>query len=113
QGSWTVTSALVNGKPEVEIQGGKFLFKDGKLTLRARDQVIVELSCKVDPTKKPRAIDLTFTREGKEETALGIYELEGDVLKLCLRKPTEKGRPTEFASKDETIALIELKRDKM
>ncbi len=54
----------------------------------------------MDSTKKPHAINATFVdAEGAEKgTALGIYELKGDQLKIAWR---EKGkeRPKEFFSK--------------
>ena len=53
----------------------------------------------IDPSKKPKTIDVKF-REGPEKgnTSLGIYELDGDDLKLCL-SVTTKERPTEFSAK--------------
>ncbi len=65
---------------------------------------------KLDPSKKPKAMDLTLEKKGKKETALFIYELDGDNLKLCWRKPGGK-RPTHFTSKD-TGGLMILKRNK-
>lgn len=66
---------------------------------------------KVDNTKTPHHIDLTFTRDGKTETQYGIYKAEKGVLTLCVtepkvkdekepketkEEPTEPVRPTEF-----------------
>ncbi len=68
---------------------------------------------KIDPTKKPKIIDVTFT-DGPEKgkTSLGIYELEGDDLKACI-DPEGKTRPTEFALKPGSGFFLEvLKREK-
>ena len=56
---------------------------------------------------------MKFT-EGPEKgnTSLGIYQLEGDDLKLCLTI-TAKDRPAEFAAKPKSGLGIEvLKREK-
>jgi len=47
----------------------------------------------IDPTKKPKHIDFTFTdgtgrgEKLKGKTALNIYQLDGDTLKICGRRP--------------------------
>ena len=59
---------------------------------------------RIDPTAKPKTIDLhSGTRAGpgsEEITALGIYEIEGDLLKICLADylPSLKAdqRPKDF-----------------
>jgi uncharacterized protein (TIGR03067 family) len=67
---------------------------------------------RVDPAKKPKTIDVTFT-EGPEKgnTTLGIYELEGDTYRICIS--LGKDRPTEFISKPNSGHVLEvLKREK-
>jgi uncharacterized protein (TIGR03067 family) len=68
---------------------------------------------KVDPSKRPKTIDVTFT-DGPEKgkTSLGIYELEGDTYKVCV-DPAGKSRPTEFAVKPGSGHVLQvLKREK-
>ena len=38
---------------------------------------------KLDPSKKPKAIDITQL-SGKGETIPGIYSIDGDTLKICM-----------------------------
>jgi uncharacterized protein (TIGR03067 family) len=66
----------------------------------------------LDPKARPRAIDL-IVLEGKEmKTLLGIYELDGDTLKICLSEQS-KVRPTEFKpDKDTKTGVVILKREK-
>ena len=62
---------------------------------------------RIDPTASPKTIDLLGTSRGsgatatKELSALGIYEIQGDRLKLCLTKylssVTSEQRPDHFA----------------
>ena len=69
-----------------------------------------EFAYKLDPTKKPKAIDLEFTstpdRKGIGMKFQGIYALDGDDLRICY--DAEK-RPTEFTGKGKST-LVVLKR---
>lgn len=66
----------------------------------------------LEPTKSPKQIDFTILGEVRK-TGLGIYELNGDMLKLSISIDPEKvsQRPREFASKQgEQQVVITLKR---
>ena len=53
---------------------------------------------KLDPSKSPKTIDVTMTEGPSKGTVmLGIYEIDGDTLKVCF-DPHGKKRPTEFKS---------------
>src|SRR5947208_14011459 len=53
----------------------------------------------VYPAKKPKAVDLKSRQgETKGRIYLGIYELEGDSLKICFSEH-EQHRPTEFVAR--------------
>jgi uncharacterized protein (TIGR03067 family) len=60
----------------------------------------------IDPTTQPKHIDFTFnegTGRGeklKGKTALNIYQLDGDTLQICARRPL--GRCAEFPSTEIT-----------
>jgi RNA polymerase sigma factor (sigma-70 family) len=47
----------------------------------------------IDPTKRPKIMDMSFDRDGKPAIGKCIYELDGDTLKLCYGEPV---RPTKF-----------------
>jgi uncharacterized protein (TIGR03067 family) len=55
----------------------------------------------LDPSKAPKTIDLTVLGDELRRSALGLYSLEGDTLKVCLALNPENvaERPTEFSSK--------------
>ena len=61
---------------------------------------------KLDPSKSPKAIDVTMT-EGPNKGAvmLGIYEFDGDTLKVCF-DPQGKKRPTEFKSPPDSANFV-------
>ena len=113
-GTWGFVSIEVEGMkvPEEEVKkSGKLVIKGGKFTLKEGDSTY-EGTFKVDLSKKPKQIDVTFT-EGpdKGKTFLGIYEVEGDTYKNCIGM-AGKDRPTEFTSKPGSGHVLEvLKRE--
>ena len=63
---------------------------------------------KLDATKAPKTIDIDM--QITEETLLGIYEIKGDTLTICLGSPGDK-RPSEFESRAKSGRfLMTLKR---
>jgi uncharacterized protein (TIGR03067 family) len=113
KGTWTVVSAEREGKA-FKIEGDKFTFADGKVTIKTRDRAD-DFTCKLDPTATPMIIDLIPTDEKRKGEAMeGIYKLDGDELKICVFRPGGvKERPAEFATKPgSNRILVVLKRDK-
>lgn len=104
----------VNKKPEDAI---RLTIRGDKFTTRQGGGEVVS-TFKLDPTKKPKHIDLSETVEGKDKPKPlpGIYELTDDVLKLCFLFPfEEKGdklgmRPTEFSAKTGSDHVLEVYR---
>jgi uncharacterized protein (TIGR03067 family) len=60
----------------------------------------------IDPTKKPKRIDIKITdgtgtgEKLKGKTALCIYQLDGDTLKFCINRPGQEGYPEQFPDKE-------------
>ena len=100
QGTWTFESSETGGKegPAAELKGMTVTFEGDKYTVRKGDEVIQVGTQKLDPSKSPKAIDVTMT-EGlnKGTVMLGIYEIDADTLKVCFDSQGKK-RPTEFKS---------------
>lgn len=101
QGTWNVVSTERDGMaldPE-EFRGWNALYDGDSLTLRVGDQVRRRGIVTLDPARTPKAIN-TWDLDGpyQDQTVPGIYELEGDRLKLCFARPGE-ARPTEFTTK--------------
>jgi RNA polymerase sigma factor (sigma-70 family) len=107
QGTWQVVSGETNGAelPEDVVKGMRLTFDGNKLKLVGRGEG-GEASYTLDPSQKPKTLDL---RVSDQEGALGIYELDGDKLRLCMVEPNGLTRPTEFAGKDKAVLLV-LKR---
>jgi len=49
---------------------------------------------KLDPSKNPKEFEAVL--EGSDEKVLGLYEAEGDTLKMCWTNPGGE-RPTAFS----------------
>jgi uncharacterized protein (TIGR03067 family) len=114
EGTWLVVSLEVEG---LKIPGDTI--KDSRLFIKGNEFTMKEKIATyrgnfiIDSSKKPKTIDINFT-EGPEKgnTSLGIYELDGDDLKLCLTI-TAKNRPTEFVANPKSGHGYEvLKREK-
>jgi uncharacterized protein (TIGR03067 family) len=115
RGSWTCTSAVVDGKPLPEKTTRKL-----KLTLTADryktdtgDEVLFDSNYRLDPGHKPGRIEMVGTEgDAAGKPALGIYSLEGDTLRICYTMPGGK-RPERFESATGSAAyLIVWKRAK-
>jgi len=100
QGTWTFESSESGGKelPADELKGVILIFEGDKHTLKKGDEVIQVGTQKIDPSKSPKTIVVTMIEgPNKGKVMLGIYEIDGDTLKVCF-DPQGKKRPTEFKS---------------
>ena len=113
QGTWNVTFIEAGGvrTPAGKISKGlQFIFKDDQLKMiSAEDKNGSELTIKLDPSHKPKAIDLTWKEAPfKNKTALGIYAFEGKTLKLCFPDDPDEDstRPKTFTMKKGSLARV-------
>lgn len=117
-GTWRPVSAENNGfkASQADLQGIRWIRDpDGKWEMRRGGKTVVGWTVKkIDATKTPRAIDIEVaTGEHKGVVYLGIYELDGDTLRICFALPDRPVRPTGFAAgKGSVCALSEFKREK-
>ena len=114
EGTWRIVSLETEqGKiGEDAIKDFRLIIEGDKFTAKEQSGE-VRGTFKVDPTKKPKTIDITM-KDGpmKDKTMLGIYELDGDTYKLC-GDMQGKNRPTDFSVKPGRGNVLEvLKREK-
>jgi uncharacterized protein (TIGR03067 family) len=96
--------------PPIDFKQMKFTFKaGGKLTMSMGDMPPKEGSYKLDPAAKVKAIDMT---EANGRAAPGIYELDGDTLKICIAEGPDAVRPTELKPDGKRVAVVTLNRIK-
>jgi uncharacterized protein (TIGR03067 family) len=100
-GTWQLVASEKDGvkAPEAEDKDIKIIFKGDKLTLERAGKTVGEGWICIDPTRKPKVIDIYPTKpEGKVN--MGIYEWDGDdKLKVCCTDPgTEQTRPRIFST---------------
>jgi uncharacterized protein (TIGR03067 family) len=109
QGKWDVISVVIEGKKEKGDKKVTATFEGGTLKFDPKSRDFSEFSFTLDATKTPKALDL----KSKGDSNVGIYELKGDDLKICLTQlePVDKNRPKEFAGSKDTILFV-LKRVK-
>jgi uncharacterized protein (TIGR03067 family) len=99
EGTWVLVMSEQDGmKSDPEFaKNAKMVIKDGKMTVYAGKARSSEATITVDPSKKPKTIDATQTFGGpKGKKVPGIYDLDGDNLKICFG---EKQRPKDFTGK--------------
>ena len=116
-GDWEFVDGEAGGQKIPKGAGApdKLTIKDGKLTGFGPELTLV-----TDATRKPKWLNMTFTRDGKETTINAIYELNGDELKISLPLAPKKGsgaafenkRPENFETKDKPEMLLKLKKAK-
>ena len=100
QGVWSIESSETGGVriPADDLKEFRVIFEGEKHTLKLGDQVFQVGTQKIDPSKSPKTIDVTMTEgPSKGSVLLGIYEIDGDTMKVCF-DPEGKKRPTEFKS---------------
>ncbi|HEV3163008.1 MAG TPA: DUF5004 domain-containing protein [Isosphaeraceae bacterium] len=95
QGTWTMSKLERDGEDLLQQAGAvEVVFKDDTYK-----NDFVAAKFKLDPSKTPKAIDVTYT-EGNAvgQTFKGIYKLDGDTLTICRANDEKADRPTEFTS---------------
>jgi len=109
EGTWEVVLDLDKGEQQ-EIDTQFIRFESNRCHIRVDDDAdwILSATISVDPSAMPAEIDFVGEGEGGDmvETLWGIYEMEQDILTICLGKPGD--RPDEFKSSEvyPTILLV-------
>ncbi len=98
QGSWLLQSKQEEGQDEKLRDQDRVSLTIAGTRITIKEEKEYKGTIAIDAGKKPAAIDLIPTEEGEKGKLLGIYQVEGDTLKLCYGRPGVP-RPTEFTTK--------------
>ena len=121
QGTWTTISCHSDGKPVPELIGKKMkVIGDKMADVGGEDK---KTTVKLDSSKSPREIDFMLDGKKSETDPRGIYEIDGDNLKIGFGSNVETieakdensgkvvktyriKRPTSFDDKAATIIVL-------
>lgn len=119
EGTWEVVGIEVSGNKVIVGKGSpdKVTIKEGKITIWAQEKpfaIFKDGRLELDPTMKPKAIDIVLT---KGQKVPGIYELKEEHLKLAIPKAPDNSkellvRPESFDTKGKSVVLLVMKRSK-
>jgi RNA polymerase sigma factor (sigma-70 family) len=99
QGTWKVKQADANGKhaPKEVSTDQTWMIANGTIVVQYEDGTKDEWAFKLDAAAAPRAIDVkASTGFRADSTAVGIYELKSDTLRVCVSWSGPASRPTAF-----------------
>lgn len=115
QGVWQLVAMERDGEsaaPE-ELTRDTATYEGNRITLRSGEKVRRRGIITLDPSRTPKAIN-TWDLDGpfEDQTIPGIYELDGDTLRLCFGGPGEL-RPRTFTTKGgQAFLMVVYKRKK-
>jgi uncharacterized protein (TIGR03067 family) len=114
-GGWTVVSAQRDGEalPEDEARKLRLVITEERITLKQGEKAN-QLMYRLNLSARPSEIELV-PNDGpqKGKPLSGIYELNGDNLKVCFALKPDAKRPDRFSTRsDSDTMLLILKREK-
>ncbi len=113
QGTWQLVTLESRGEkaPEEAVKGTKLLIKGDKLALSGKEGDLRRY--RLDAAANPKTMDIPVggNVESGEEHRLckGIYEVDGDTLRLCFSQSTADERPKSFDTKGTTYFCFTFK----
>ena len=116
QGTWKVTASTSKGEkvPAEDLKALFLIFRGDAILIREGGKSAENFSYLLDPTKKIKEIDLTLkvgAQAGKVDR--GIYQIDGDTLRICIQSNKDAPRPREFRSPaGSDLWLVVLQRTK-
>ncbi|MBI3823696.1 MAG: TIGR03067 domain-containing protein [Planctomycetes bacterium] len=116
QGTWKVVESISKGEkvPADDLKELYLIFRDDAILIREGGKTAENFSFRLDPTKKIKEIDVTL-KVGPQKNRIdrGIYEIDGDKLRICIQANKDAARPNEFLSRPNSeLWLVVLQRSK-
>jgi uncharacterized protein (TIGR03067 family) len=115
-GTWKAVAVKESGQTR-ETLDHHLIFTGDEFSLKRGDDTVIKGKFRIDPSKKPKEIDMEIvdSHKGsiKGKISLGIYGLDGDTLRWCSNEPGSTERPKEFSSGSGTkYLLVTFEREK-
>jgi uncharacterized protein (TIGR03067 family) len=114
QGSWAIVREDARGKERaaVDVKGTPVRISEKTITVKDDEHKIDwVVSYTLDPSREPKGIVMTLTAQGsdKPQVSYGIYELNGDQLRLCYGL-TPDAVPKSFKTEPKKFNMFTLRR---
>jgi RNA polymerase sigma-70 factor (ECF subfamily) len=114
-GTWKVEKVEVDGmdgsdntEEGLKFKGAMLTFTADKIAAKSGEKS-VELTYKLDPSAKPKTIDLD---NGGGKSWMSVYSLDGNTLKICSPREPGGNRPAEVGTKEGSSSfMLVLKRE--
>jgi uncharacterized protein (TIGR03067 family) len=113
EGVWIPAEGEIFGQkvPAGDLEKIRLTLKGDKYIAAVGDMVD-EGVCKIDPSTKPKQLDITSENgPNKGKTILAIYEITDDTLRVCYDVGGQ-ARPTDFKTEQAARLLLVYKREK-
>ena len=101
EGEWQMVSGVMSGAAmdAASVQWVKRITVGNQTTVHAGPQTILKVTFTHDRSKLPQTLTYVITAgSGKGKTQMGIYEFEGDLLRICMSAPGSPSAPAQFES---------------
>jgi uncharacterized protein (TIGR03067 family) len=102
QGTWVAVSFEREGQKtdDAVVKNTRRVVKGNRIVWKQGDAKFAETEFEIDPSKNPKAIDvLPSDGPARGKRVLGIYQINGDELTICMAGP-DMERPQEFSAKE-------------
>jgi uncharacterized protein (TIGR03067 family) len=110
KGSWTATEVVKGG--EKSDKAITLKFDDDKVMVAVGGEEEITGKYAIDPSKSPATFDITIEHDGQTITVAALYEVKGDVLRICHSVDVLGGiRPAALEATANT-SVVTLKRGK-
>ncbi len=110
KGIWAVESLTLDGNaiPNDPTAGAQLTAFDGSEYVQRQGGNITEEGVyEVAPSKSPKTIDFLIQRKGPDsgKRQLGIYEIDGNTLRVCVVAPGVTKRPKNFDAPGSLVVI--------
>jgi uncharacterized protein (TIGR03067 family) len=109
KGIWAARSITVDGRrlPDDPTKGPIMIAFDGTSYVQRQGVTVTEEGTyQLRPSGSPDAIDFVIERPAGNGRQLGVYNLSGDTLTLCVAPPGSTSRPKEIGAKSNVVIVL-------